>query len=143
VTVDTETFTFAGAFLGEPDYDSLTADLTALMASARAGVSQLPVLTQGDAYATLTTEWGDTADAVVGTPKTRFGWQAATPGEAVVDLDAVATGRAGSSVGRVTVDAFGESVSSNLKLESSLTDPGPGWRLLHPIPLINALIDAQ
>ena len=143
VTVDTETFTFAGAFLGEPDYDSLTADLTALMASARAGVSQLPVLTRGDAYATLTTEWGDTADAVVGTPKTRFGWQAATPGEAVVDLDAVATGRAGSSVGRVTVDAFGESVSSNLKLESSLTDPGPGWRLLHPIPLINALIDAQ
>ena len=144
-TVDAQgkTFTFAGAFIGEPDYDTLTADLTALMASARAGVTELPVLAEGAAYATLTTAWGDSADAVVGTPKTRFGWQAATPGEAEVDIEDVTTGRAGSKVGRVTVDAFGESVSSSLELDSNLTDPGPGWRLLHPVPLISALIAAQ
>ena len=136
-----KTFTFAGAFIGEPDYDTLTADLTALMASARAGVTELPVLAAGDAYATLTTAWNDSTHAVVGTPSTRFGWQAATPGDATVTLDDVTTGRAGSIVGRVTVDAFGESVSSKLELESTLSDPGPGWRLLHPIPLISALID--
>ena len=143
VTVNEQTFTFAGGFIGEPDYDTLTADLTALMASATAGVTELPVLAEGDAYATLTTAWGDSADAVVATPRTRFGWQAAEPTGADVTLDDVSTGRAGSKVGRVTVDAFGESVTSTLELDDTLTDPGPGWRLLHPIPVISALIAAR
>ena len=140
VAAGDKAFTFAGAFLGEPDYDTLTADLTALMASARAGVTELPVLTEGAAYATLATAWGDSSDAVVATPKTRFGWQAAAATDAAVTLDDVTTGRAGNKIGRVTVDAFGESVSSTLELDSSLTDPGPGWRLLHPIPVISALV---
>ncbi|MGO4782556.1 D-alanyl-D-alanine carboxypeptidase family protein [Cryobacterium sp. W22_MBD10_FK3] len=140
VVAGANTFTFAGAFLGEPDYDTLTADLTALMASARAGVTEMPVLAEGDAYATLTTAWGDSAEAVVATPKTRFGWQAAAAGDAAVTLDEVKTGRAGAKIGRVTVDAFGESVSSTLELDSTLSDPGPGWRLLHPVPLVGALI---
>ena len=140
VAAGDKAFTFAGAFLGEPDYDTLTADLTALMASARAGVTELPVLTEGDAYATLMTAWGDSSDAVVATPKTRFGWQAVAPTDAAVTLDDVTTGRAGNKIGRVAVDAFGESVSSTLELDSSLTDPGPGWRLLHPIPMISALV---
>lgn len=140
VATGDKAFTFAGAYLGEPDYDTLTADLTALMASARAGVTELPVLAEGDGYATLTTAWGDSADAVVATPKTRFGWQAAAPTDAAVTLDDVATGRAGAKIGRVSVDAFGESVSSTLELDSSLIDPGPGWRLLNPIPVISALV---
>jgi D-alanyl-D-alanine carboxypeptidase (penicillin-binding protein 5/6) len=41
------------------------------------------------------------------------------------------------------VDAFGDTVTSTLELDDSLTDPGPGWRLLHPIPVISALIDAR
>ncbi|WP_130178794.1 D-alanyl-D-alanine carboxypeptidase family protein [Cryobacterium sp. SO1] len=142
VVAGEKTFTFAGAFLGEPDYDTLTADLMALMASARAGVTELPVLVEGNGYATLTTAWGDSAGAVVGTPKTRFGWQAAADGNAEVTLDDVTTGRAGAKIGRVTVDAFGESVSSTLELDSTLTDPGPGWRLLHPIPVISALVNS-
>lgn len=143
VTANEKTFTFAGGFLGEPDYDTLTADLTALMASATAGVTELPVLAEGAVYATFTTAWGDTAAAVVGTPRTRFGWQAAAPTNPVVTLDDVTTGREGSDVGEVTVDAFGESVSSALELDSRLSDPGPGWRLLHPIPVIAALVAAQ
>jgi len=143
VTVNEATFTFAGGFLGEPDYDTLTADLEALMASATAGVTELPVLAEGDTYATFTTAWGDTAGAVVGTPRTRFGWQAAVPTGAEVALDDVTTGRAGAKVGRVTVEAFGQSVTSPLELDDSLVDPGPGWRLLHPIPVIGALIAAR
>jgi D-alanyl-D-alanine carboxypeptidase (penicillin-binding protein 5/6) len=143
VTVNEQTFTFAGGFIGEPDYDTLTADLTALMDSATAGVTEVPVLAEGDAYATFTTAWGDSADAVVATPRTRFGWQAAEPTGTVVTLDDVKTGRAGSKVGRVAVDAFGDTVTSALELDDSLTDPGPGWRLLHPIPVISALINAR
>lgn len=140
VVSDQKSFTFAGAFLGEPDYDTLTADLTALMTSARAGVSMRPVLAEGAAYAKLTTAWGDSAAAVVGSAQTRFGWQSVSAGDADVTLDEVTTARAGSTVGSVSVDAFGERVSASLTLDSSLTDPGPGWRLLHPIPLIGALI---
>jgi D-alanyl-D-alanine carboxypeptidase (penicillin-binding protein 5/6) len=143
VTVSEQTFSFAGAFIGEPDYDTLTADLEALMASATAGVTELPVLAEGDAYAGFSTAWGDAANAVVATPRTRFGWQAAVPTDAEVSLDEVATGRAGSKVGRVTVDAFGDTVTSTLELDDTLTDPGPGWRLLHPIPVIGALLDAR
>jgi len=144
-TVDAgeNSFSFAGAMVGEPDYDTLTADLTALMASARAGVTELPVLADGAPYAALETAWGESAQAVVGTPKTRFGWQAAEPGEATVVLDDVTTGRAGTNVGRVTVDAFGDSVSSTLELDQTLSAPGAGWRLLHPFPLIGAWIDSQ
>jgi D-alanyl-D-alanine carboxypeptidase (penicillin-binding protein 5/6) len=143
VTVDEQTFTLAGGFIGEPDYDTLTADLEALMASATAGVSELPVLAEGDAYATFSTAWGDSAAAVVATPRTRFGWQAAVPAGAEVTLDEIATGRDGSKVGRVTVDAFGDTVTSTLELDDSLTDPGPGWRLLHPVPMISALLDSR
>jgi D-alanyl-D-alanine carboxypeptidase (penicillin-binding protein 5/6) len=140
VTVNDQTFTFAGGFLGEPDYDTLTADLTALMASAAAGVTERPVLAEGDAYATLTTAWGDTAEAVVATPRTRFGWQAAAPTGTDVTVDDITTGRAGAKIGRVTVDAFGESVTSTLELSETLIDPGPGWRLLNPVPVIGALL---
>jgi D-alanyl-D-alanine carboxypeptidase (penicillin-binding protein 5/6) len=143
VTVGEKTFNFAGGFIGEPDYDTLTADLEALMASATAGVTELPVLAEGDVYASFSTAWGDEADAVVATPRTRFGWQAAVPTDAEVSLDEIATGRAGSKVGRVSVDAFGETVTSTLELDDTLTDPGPGWRLLHPIPLIGALLDSR
>jgi D-alanyl-D-alanine carboxypeptidase (penicillin-binding protein 5/6) len=140
VAAGENSFTFAGAFLGEPDYDTLTTDLTALMESARAGVAEMPVLAEGDAYATLTTAWGDSADAVVATPTTRFGWQAVDAVDPTVELDTVQSGRAGAKIGRVTVDAFGESVSSPLELDRTLTAPGPGWRLLHPVPVVSALI---
>jgi D-alanyl-D-alanine carboxypeptidase (penicillin-binding protein 5/6) len=142
VIVNGQTFSFAGGFLGEPDYDTLTADLTALMASATAGVTEMPVLAEGDAYASLSTAWGDTAQAVVATPRTRFGWQVAAPTGTEVALDDITTGRAGAKVGRVTVDAFGEQVTSTLELSETLVDPGPGWRLLHPVPVIGALLDS-
>ena len=103
------TFTFAGAFIGEPDYDTLTADLTALMTSAVAGVAELPVLAEGDAYVRFTAPWGDTASGVVRVSKTRVAWQATAP-DATVKLDSFSTGRAGKLVGRVSSDAAGEDV---------------------------------
>lgn len=136
------TFTFAGAFIGEPDYDTLTADLTALMTSAAGGVAELPVLAQGDAYVRFTAPWGDTASGVVRVSKTRVAWQAAAP-DATVRLDSFSTGRPGKLVGRVTSDAAGEDVSSPLVLDRAIGDPGLGWRLLHPIPVLTALIASR
>ncbi|TFB68180.1 hypothetical protein E3O06_16915 [Cryobacterium glaciale] len=134
-------FTFSGAYIGEPTYDALTADLTALMASARAGVGPLPVLAAGDAYATFESAWGDEASAVVGVSRTRYAWQAATPAAATVTLKDFATARTGANVGQVRLTVAGEQVSAALKLSEGITDPGPGWRLLHPIVMITALLE--
>ena len=134
-------FTFSGAFIGEPTYDALTADLAALMASARAGVGLLPVLAAGDAYATFTSAWGDTASAVVGVARTRYAWQAATPEAATVTLKDFATARTGANVGQVRLTVAGEELSAALKLDEGIRDPGLGWRLLHPMVMIAALLD--
>ncbi|MDJ0378646.1 hypothetical protein [Cryobacterium sp. PH31-L1] len=134
-------FTFSGAFIGEPTYDALTADLTALMTSARAGVGPLPVLAAGNAYATFESAWGDTAAAVVGVSRTRYAWQAATPDAATVELKDFATARTGANVGQVRLTVAGEKLSAALKLDEGIADPGPGWRLLHPIVMITALLD--
>ncbi|TFC84545.1 hypothetical protein E3T28_09610 [Cryobacterium sinapicolor] len=136
-------YTFAGALIGEPDYDTLTADVTALMASARAGVRELPTLALGDAYVDFRTPWGAEASGTVRTATTTYGWQAQAPGEAEVTVDTLSTGRAGTTVGRVTVEAGGAEVTSTLVLDRTISAPGLGWRLLHPVPMISALIGAN
>ena len=138
------TFVFAGAIVGEPDQDTLDADMAALLASAQAGVAQLPLLAAGAAYASFDTEWGDSASAVVGVPKTQVGWQAVATGEADVSIDTFATARKGETIGRVRVETGdGSTVSSPLELDATIRDPGAGWRLLHPGPVIAALIDSR
>jgi len=138
------TFIFAGAIVGEPDQDTLDADMTALLASAQAGVAELPLLASGVAYASFATEWGESASAVVGVPKTQVGWQALATGAPDVSIDPFATARMGETIGRVRVaTGDGSTVSSPLELDASIRDPGAGWRLLNPVPVIAALIDSR
>ncbi len=143
VSSDESVFTFSGAVIGEPDYDTLKTDLTALMESARSGVSELPVLAKGDAYVRFSTPWGATSSGTVRASKTRFGWQAQAPGAATVTLDTFSTGRAGRTIGRVSVEAAGTPVSAPLVLDRTISAPGPGWRLLNPVPMITALLAAR
>lgn len=143
VDADGEPFSFAGAIVGEPDYDTLTADLTALMLSAADGVQQQPILAEGTAYARYDTVWGQSARAVVKTAKSRLAWVGTPVAAPTVKTDPVTTGRAGSTVGRASVELDGAVVSSPLVLDRSIGDPGLGWRLLHPIPIITELIDSR
>jgi len=39
------------------------------------------------------------------------------------------------------VDASGEAVTSPLVLDATISAPGPGWRLLNPVPMISALLE--
>ena len=143
VVADDQTFAFSGAIVGEPGYDTLNADLVALMESARAGVGEFPILKEGDKYVSFQTEWGTSASAVVGVSKTRFTWQAAAPTDPDVTLDPVVSDRAGKIVGRVAVTGTAGETSSALKLDTTITAPGLGWRLTHPVPLITALFDSR
>ncbi|WP_022886416.1 D-alanyl-D-alanine carboxypeptidase family protein [Glaciibacter superstes] len=135
-------FTFAGALLREPDYETLETDVVALMASARAGVGEVALLAEGDTYATFESAWGDTASGVVGVSKTHVAWRAAETSDPIIEIDPFTTGRKGTRVGTVSVEAGGERVSAPLELDSAISDPGPLWRLLNPVPVIGALIES-
>jgi D-alanyl-D-alanine carboxypeptidase (penicillin-binding protein 5/6) len=100
-------------------------------------------LAAGDEYATFESVWGDEASAVVGVSRTRYSWQAATPETATVTLKDFATARTGANVGQVQLTVAGEKLSAALKLDRAITNPGPGWRLLHPIVMITALLDSR
>lgn len=143
VDVDGETFSFAGALVGEPDYDALSTDLGALMKSASAGIRRQPVLAEGAAYARYDAVWGQSARAVVKAGKTRLAWVGVPVPAAAVKAQPVTTGRAGSTVGRASVEVDGAVVSSPLVLDRSIGEPGLGWRLLHPVPIITELIESR
>jgi D-alanyl-D-alanine carboxypeptidase (penicillin-binding protein 5/6) len=102
----------------------------------------LPLLTKGDPYAVIDTLWGQSAHAVVRASEVRYGWLAAEPAAATVSVDALTTGREGRTIGRVTLAAPGDAVTSPLILDASLRDPGAGWRLLNPVPVISAFLDS-
>jgi D-alanyl-D-alanine carboxypeptidase (penicillin-binding protein 5/6) len=137
-----EPFRVYGAFLGQPDWETLEAGMLSLVESARAGVSASPILEEGTPVVTLTTAWGDSAKGIAGLSAEAVRWGRATP-TIVVDTDAVATAGAGSRIGSIRLDdGSGVEQSVSLKLESSLHDPGVFWRLSHPGTVVRALFDS-
>lgn len=137
-----EPFRVYGAFLGQPDWDTLDAGMTALVASAQAGVSALPVIVEGTPVVTFTSAWGDTAQGIAGLSAETVRWGPVTP-EITVDAEPVVTAGAGTKVGTVLVDdGSGAERSVTLTLDTALYDPGVFWRLSHPVVVLGALIDS-
>lgn len=137
-----EPFRVYGAVLGLPDWDSLEAGMSALVASARAGVSAQPVLAEGTPVVTFTSAWGDTAQGIAGLSAPALRWGPATP-DLTVNTDPVSTAGVGTTIGRVLVDdGSGTERSVSLKLGASLHDPGVFWRLSHPVDVLGALLDS-
>ena len=138
----TEPFRVYGAFLNQPDWNALESGVLALVESAKAGVSPLPVIAEGTPVIEFTTLWGQTAVGVAGLSPDRVRWGQITP-EVTVDADPVTTAGAGTKVGTIHVDDnSGEERAISLKLGSSLHDPGVFWRLSHPVAVIGALLDS-
>lgn len=137
-----EPLTFSAVVLGSPDYDTLESDVLALIESAKAGAGSVPLIEKDASYATITTLWGTSASAVALTAHDRRAW-AANDAKLTVRIDDVSAGPVGKIVGKVTVTTPGGEAESRLQLDRALNDPGPGWRLLNPVPLISALLDAQ
>ncbi|RFA22094.1 hypothetical protein [Subtercola boreus] len=138
-STDPGTATIYGALLREPDYPTLEADLTALVSSASAGLKPTALTTEGTAYVEYETAWGQMAKGTAASTESRMLW-ATAPVEHSVSPMTVTTARAGSSVGSVTFPLPGGPVAVPLTLDSALTDPGPLWRLSHPIETISTFI---
>ncbi|GGF39245.1 D-alanyl-D-alanine carboxypeptidase family protein [Subtercola lobariae] len=136
------TVTLYGAMLREPDYDTLNGDMTALLASASANLKPTTVVTAGDSFVHYSTAWGQSADGVAIAGDSRMIW-ANTPVTHTVTAVPLTTALGSTSAGTVTFALPDGPLSVGLKLSQPLTDPGPLWRLTHPIPVIQAFLDAR
>ncbi|MCU1477533.1 MAG: hypothetical protein JWQ64_2226, partial [Subtercola sp.] len=55
----------------------------------------------------------------------------------------VTTALGSTPVGTVSFALPGAPLTVGLKLSQPLTDPGPLWRLTHPVPVIQAFLDSR
>lgn len=138
VKVNDKPFTFTGAFLRMPDWDTLQTALTALMTDARASVHQITLVKKGASFATITSAWGDTAHAVADEAVTITGWSSAQPRYAV-RLRPVTVASKGHTIGEVELRGA-TAATISLTLDRTLSDPGVGWRVSHPIPVISTFV---
>lgn len=134
--------TLYGAFLREPDWETLDAGLTALASSASTTLTQTPVVTEGQAFVTYTTAWGETAHGVAMATENRMLW-VTSPLQYSVDAKQLSTGAKGEQIGSVTVTTPDGDINVLLELDQRLGDPGPMWRLTNPVPVITAFIDSK
>ncbi|AXH36456.1 hypothetical protein DVJ78_14455 [Humibacter sp. BT305] len=134
--------TLYGAFLREPDWDTLDADLATLSSSASTTLTKTAIVTKGQTFATYTTPWGETANAVAMGTESRMLWTTA-PLAYRVDVQPLTSGSAGQQVGTVTVDTPDRTITVLLQLDGRLAEPGPLWRLTHPVPLITTFLDSR
>lgn len=131
-----------GVFLGLPDWESMDTAANALVDSAEQGVARIDLASEGDVFATFTTVWGDTAHAVTVQGASELAWQREPAAQPRVSTTSFSTSKRGAPVGTVVIDSREGPVMLPLTLDRAITDPGPGWRLLHPIPVIQSLIES-
>ncbi len=123
--------TIIGVVLGGPDHPTLDAAIRTLLASATQGFRDVPLVTAGEAFYAYSTVWDQSARAVASKNESALVWAGTT-----VTRTATATvlrdGRAGDTVGTVTISVGNTTVSVPLELDGTVSDPGPWWRLMHP-----------
>ncbi|MCI2958180.1 hypothetical protein MN032_10775 [Agromyces atrinae] len=136
-----DTAAVTGAFLRMPDYETLDPAVVGLRDSLAGGIGPVEVIAAGQPYATISAPWGATARAVAAVSKSQSGLDGAG-GDVSLDIPPVTTATEGATIGRVTVATPGGDVSAPLQIDRTIRDPGVFWRLMNPVPVIEALIDS-
>lgn len=134
LVVGDTTITLVGVVLGGPDHETIDAAVQSLLAQADAGFRQVTLVAPGQQFASYFTPWGDSATAVASSGVTVVLWSA-TPVSVVVKPEPVQLADSGSDVGALTVTAGERTIEVPLQLASTIDDPGPWWRLTHPLEL--------
>lgn len=134
--VGSSTVTLIGVVLGSVDRVVLNRELEATLASVAASFREVQLVSEGDAFASYTTMWGEEASAVAADSASVLVWRdEAVEGQVVADEVAVGDEDARAGDIRFTVD--GEEVAEiPLVLDDPLEDPGALWRLTHPAELL-------
>jgi serine-type D-Ala-D-Ala carboxypeptidase (penicillin-binding protein 5/6) len=137
-TVGSHTITVVGVVLGGPGDDehaTLDRDIRSLLKGVERGFHEETVAEAGEAFATYTTEWGTSVDAVATTDTSVVVWSD-TPVSVLVEAHAVTLAEDETVVGSVHFTIGATTVTVDLELADAIDDPGPGWRLTHPIELL-------
>jgi serine-type D-Ala-D-Ala carboxypeptidase (penicillin-binding protein 5/6) len=133
-----ETVTVVGVVLGGPGDDrhvTLDRDVRSLLKGVEGGFQAVTVATAGQAFASYTTEWGETVSAVAANDETIVVW-GATPVTVLVEAAKITLADEGTTIGSVHITAGTQRVDVPLELSEAVEDPGPIWRLTHPIELL-------
>ena len=128
----------SAAFLGQPDYSTLSASLDAFVPAAATSVVPVTLIEEGDEVARIESAWGQTASLVAARTVTVLGFAGELPpGELdVPQRESVADGR---PAGDLLLDLGGEMERVGLRTEGSIRDPGLVWRVTHPGELLGNL----
>lgn len=131
VTVGETPVTIVGTIIGGRDHPSLDRAVRALLASAKAGFREVPLVTAGTPFYSYSTPWEQEARAVAAKDESVLVW-AGTRIEQSARAEDVRAAGAGDRVGSVTFRVGGDTIEVPLALDATLADPDPWWRLTHP-----------
>ena len=136
-TVGTSTITLVGVVLGGDTHSELNSAIATLIGSVQPGFHDVVLAAEGDLFGSYTTPWGAVSDIVAEREASVVVWSD-SPITVAATAAEVQLGRAGDEVGEVSFTigtATPSTVTVPLELGSSLTDPGPAWRMGHPAEL--------
>ena len=133
-TIGDTTVTVIGAMLGAKDHTVLDADVLALLATVKAGFQEVELTTAGESYGSYETSWGDESDLVAAKDASVVVW-AGTPVSLLIESRPVTLATKGTDVGMLNFTVGTEAIEVPLELDTTIDDPGTGWRLSHPVEL--------
>lgn len=122
---------FTGTSLGFDSHAELRDSVGALLMSAQAGFHEISAVSQGQAFATVVTDWGQSAEIIATESFTKIVWSD-TPVIVTTQVNDFATGRQGDIVGKVIVTIGDEVFEVPLALGSDVAGPDLAWRMSHP-----------
>jgi len=131
VPVGDTTVTLVGVVLGGNTHPELNTTVRTLIASVSPGFHQVTLVEEGTVYASYTTPWGQSGQAVAESSQSAVVWSD-TPVSTDVEVEPLTVGTEGDTVGSVDVTIGSAVVTVPLILDTSITDPGPFWRWTHP-----------
>jgi D-alanyl-D-alanine carboxypeptidase (penicillin-binding protein 5/6) len=124
-----------GAFLRQPDWETLDAGLSTVIETATAGLADTTVVAAGDAFVGYSTPWGEEIRGVAAETVTQREWLT-TPISHTVEAQPITVPGKGDSVGTVVFSTPTGDVSVELITDKRANDPGLVWRLTNPVPVI-------
>jgi D-alanyl-D-alanine carboxypeptidase (penicillin-binding protein 5/6) len=125
-----------GVVIGAASHDALYPAVSALLAAAKSGFSEVTLTTEGQKFAAYTTPWHQASDAVASRTQKVVVWSD-TPVSSVVSPASVQLAAKGSSAGVVTFTIGTSKVNIPLRFSRTIADPGPWWRLSNPFSTLN------
>jgi D-alanyl-D-alanine carboxypeptidase (penicillin-binding protein 5/6) len=130
-TVGAHAVTLVGVVLGGDTHTELNSAIGDLIESVKPGFREVNLTAAGTAFGSYTTAWGQKAQAVTAKAASALVWSD-TPITGAVSARPVPLAKKGDTVGSVDFAVGGTTVKVPLVLDSTLSDPGFGWRLGNP-----------